>query len=336
MRAFNTLTFKGQTQRLKKLALAALKKYPFQARKLSLLQADRNAVFRVDTHDGDKYVIHVADPVFDLSETRSALWWLSALVNESAVSVPEPIRNIDGDLLTLQAIEGVPEARICTVISWVKGLELGMSATLDDVYEWAKVIAQLHQHGAQYTPPDGFTRMTYHDVLPFPTDELVIFNDDWQPLINSTTRRTIFERALEQSNKAIHRLYQQEISPQILHGDLHVWNVLRYHTTYSIIDFEDVMWGYPVQDIGTTLYYARHQPNYHDIRAAFKAGYTTITEWIETDNGNIDSMIVARFLNLYNMRLQYANPKHYADYEQFTADNETQLRHYIETGSIRP
>ena len=57
---------------------------------------------------------------------------------------------------------------------------------------------------------------------------------------------------------------------RILHNDLHQWNVRIYRGRLSPIDFEDLMWGWPVQDIATTLYY--HLDNGYDDRAASLPG----------------------------------------------------------------
>jgi Ser/Thr protein kinase RdoA (MazF antagonist) len=39
------------------------------------------------------------------------------------------------------------------------------------------------------------------------------------------------------------------------------------------MDFEDVMLGYPVQDVAITLYYGQQREQYPELRDAFFEGY---------------------------------------------------------------
>lgn len=94
---------------------------------------------------------------------------------------------------------------------------------------------------------------------------------------------------------------------RILHGDLHQWNVRNARGVLSPIDFEDLMLGWPVQDIATTLYYFDGE-TFAQQRAAFQSGYTRRSPWPERHPGEIDSFIAARGLGLANFILNDPNP----------------------------
>lgn len=89
---------------------------------------------------------------------------------------------------------------------------------------------------------------------------------------------------------------------RILHGDLHQWNVRISRGMLSPIDFEDLMLGWPVQDIATTLYYFFDE-TYSVFREAFRTGYSQIAPWPERYPGEIDSFIAARGLGMANLVL---------------------------------
>ena len=63
----------------------------------------------------------------------------------------------------------------------------------------------------------------------------------------------MYEKAIAWAQEAIDRLQASAESMRLLHGDLHQWNVRSYRGVLSPIDFEDLMLGWPVQDIATTL-----------------------------------------------------------------------------------
>lgn len=94
---------------------------------------------------------------------------------------------------------------------------------------------------------------------------------------------------------------------RIIHGDLHQWNVRNKRGVLSPIDFEDLMLGWPVQDIATTLYYFDSK-DFARLRNAFQEGYTRHSPWPEQLAGEIDSFIAARGLGLANFILNDPNP----------------------------
>jgi Ser/Thr protein kinase RdoA (MazF antagonist) len=64
--------------------------------------------------------------------------------------------------------------------------------------------------------------------------------------------------------------------------------------------FEDVMLGYPVQDVAITLYYGRQRDDYDELREAFKDGYTSRRAWPEERVGQIETLMAARSVNFIN------------------------------------
>ena len=74
-------------------------------------------------------------------------------------------------------------------------------------------------------------------------------------------RRAVYEkgRALVQD---LFRSLPDREPMRILHGDFHGWNVKINHGKISVFDFEDMVWGWPVQDIGVALYYHWERPDF--------------------------------------------------------------------------
>jgi Ser/Thr protein kinase RdoA (MazF antagonist) len=68
-----------------------------------------------------------------------------------------------------------------------------------------------------------------------------------------------------------------------------------------VVDFDDSVWCYPIQDIGISLYYLEYHPAYRDLRAAFTRGYTSVRPWPETGDSQVETFIVARQLDLISL-----------------------------------
>lgn len=324
MKAFEQLTSQGQARRLRVLAANALKCYPLDVRKMSLVTNDWNGIFRVNTADGQQYMLRVARHEYTVEETRSEMDWLAALAAETDIPVPQPLRNLNHDLVTVASAEGVPEARLCAVFRWLPGHILGAELSPKMVAEWGRLAARLHQHARTFRPLAGFTRVTCRGVFPFPTDKLALF--DGHPLMDDPSRRDVFRRALDWAEAEIAKLYEGGEPPHLIHNDLHLWNILIHRGRLAAIDFDDIMWGYPVQDVGTALYYVAQRDNYRDILAAFRSGYTSIAPWVAAYDGQINAMIAARALNLLNMSLLFPLFQQPDEHARYVERTESLLR----------
>ena len=84
------------------------------------------------------------------------------------------------------------------------------------------------------------------------------------------------------------------------YNDLHMWNVKVDDGRLYALDFEDMMWGHPIQDIATTMYYFRWSDSYEVMLAAFRSGYESVSVWPEDHEGQLEALIMGRGLLLAN------------------------------------
>ena len=114
-------------------------------------------------------------------------------------------------------------------------------------------MARLHNHALTYQPPAELAVLHFDHVFPFP-EPVVLFDAPYASLF-PPERGAVFKQAIAWAQESIDLLIAGGEPMRILHGDLHQWNVRIAHGLLSPIDFEDLMMGWPVQDIATTLYY---------------------------------------------------------------------------------
>jgi Ser/Thr protein kinase RdoA (MazF antagonist) len=329
MKEFYELTNRGRAMRLRTMALAALERYDLPVKRLRLLTNDFNGIFRVDTMDGQKCILRVCLPEggHSLEEIRSEMMWLAALRRDTNLGVPNPLVTRDGELVTTVEVAGVPEARHCVAFGWVPGPDLADRLTLDNVFKLGGLAARLHDHAATFTPPEGFWIKTSEEVFPF--GEPVVLFDKAHRNLFPPDRRAVFQDAVERVQDAICRLYANRRGLRVLHNDLHQWNVKVFRGKLYALDFEDLMWGFPVQDIAIILYYFQRHEQYAALREAFMRGYTHHSEWPERYPGEIDTFIAGRGLVLANFVLQDPNPEWQQAAPAFIERTETRLRAYL-------
>jgi len=299
MTDYQDLTVRGRVRRLRRSVDAALAHYALDVVRVRLITNETNGIFRVDTSDGARYAVrvglgggigHSTDEV--LAETE----WLAALAAASELTVPVPLLTRDGDPFVTVEVPGVPDPRNVVVFSWLAGGPLGKRLTTPTMRAYGALSASLHVHGAHHRPstPDALPR--YDRLSPF--DEPFVLFDADQPLM-PPARRAVFAAAAEIVEEEIEALRRSGEPMRVLHGDLHPWNVMTSRRGLAPFDFEDLMWGWPVQDAATSLYYLQG-PDLEGRVTSFREGYETVAAWPERRQGQMATFMVGRALVLAN------------------------------------
>lgn len=319
MKAFSELSHRGQVRRLHGVVRKALAHYPLKVKKVSLIQHAHNSVFRIDTEDGTPYVLRINLPNFRKpEEINSEMMWLAAIKHDTDLSVPDPLPTKDGKLMVTVEAEGVPEPRHCVVFSWVGGRHFKRKPSPSHIRKLGKNLAYLHNHADTFSPPQDFWLSDNSTAAP---PERYEGDEDMFP----AERREIFQAATQKAQAALDKIHADKVSMRVIHADLHLSNVKILRGKLQLFDFDDCIWGYPVQDIGISLYYLQYAPNFPVNREAFMQGYTSVRPSPETYDGQLDEMIAARELNLVNYILKSENPELVAIQPHIVAAAERRL-----------
>lgn len=299
MKDWETLTEQGRLRRLRPLAATALAAYDIVPRRIRLVGGFDNAIWRIDT-DGPTYALRV-DYLQDHTDedVLVEIAWLEALAAETDLDVVRPVRSSADEPFVYAEAPGVPGARLCALFEWVPGRQIAERLT-PDVYRRLGVLsASLHIHGSGFVPPHQ--PMAWDRVFYWPEDvDPVVFRDAEHAHVFGGGRMDTLERTITSTTGAFARLDPDEW--QVIHADLHPWNVHAYHSRLIALDFNDVAWGQRVQDVAITLSYERDHPQYRDLAHAFRTGYETVSRWPESEPGQIEHFVAARtvmFINFF-------------------------------------
>ncbi|HLT21049.1 MAG TPA: phosphotransferase [Thermomicrobiales bacterium] len=305
MKPFDQLTIRGKARRLRPLALSALEQYDLDVERLELVRNDLNGIFRVRTADGRSYLLRVCLPNHHTLETLQAeVAWLQALEAEPDIAAPAPIPAANGEHIVTASAPGVPEPRRCMVFSWLPGRPFQRPGVPEEFELLGRLMARLHDHTDRWQPPEGFTARRL-DRLYSIGDPAGLLGAVNRERFDGETQHAIAE--LEARITAeLDRLFEGR--PQVIHADLHHGNVKLYRGTVQPLDFEDLGWGFPVQDIAISLFYSLNNPRFPELREAFQRGYTAIRSWPEERAGQINLLIAQRGLDLLHYMLSSAFP----------------------------
>ncbi len=228
VKSFAQLTNRGRARRLRRIALRALECYALKVTRVRLITNGFNGIFRVDTANGEKYILRIALPEGGHSYEQycSEMMWLAALSQDSDLSIPEPMPSKKSELVVEVEAEGVPEPRLCMIFSWVSGTDLALQLTPANVEKQGRLMAGLHIHAATFQPPRGFGIYTFDTTFPFP-EPIVLLEDRLSDVIPAKRRR-LFEEAVKWSENTIADLQVGGEPMRVLHGDLHQWVVVTW------------------------------------------------------------------------------------------------------------
>jgi len=328
LKPFSTLTHRGQARRLHALARNALQAYPLEIKSTRLIQHSYNAIFRVDTTDGQKYVIRVNVPNARTRENILAeMTWLAALGRETSIGIPVPLANRDGELVTTASAPGVPEPRHCAVFGWVPGKELAHQISPENYKKLGILTAQLHNHAETFAPPPDFTLNKLDDVFPF--DHGNFLENEANPELITPERRKVFEEAVSRMDALLKGIYASPQPPFVLHADLHQWNIRLHRGEVYALDFDDCTIGYPVQDVAITFYYVQTHPEFEALKAAFQIGYEALRPWPVESQEQLVGLLIWRGLDLLNFVFHTDNPDIRQRLPNFVEGMETRLQKYF-------
>jgi Ser/Thr protein kinase RdoA (MazF antagonist) len=312
-KAFGDLTRVGQARRLRQMALVALERYDLELRRVTTMSTDLNGVFRVDTTSGERFVLRITPPAWrSAAETHSEIAWLRALARETDIEPVQPLPNRAGEYITTVAVDGVPESRRCVLFSWVPGVPVAEALTEANVEAMGVLAARLHGFALGFQPDAGFSIPRLDRVFKS-NDPVLIFQPEYAELFTPGQLAGI-ERAITHSQAALDRRFANPDGLRIIHGDFHHENVMVQRERLRPIDFDEICWGYPTQDISLTFYDFRYYTNpathaYADLCAWFQRGYSQLLPWPEEYPGQIETFLIARRLWVTNWILGNADPR---------------------------
>ena len=317
---------------MRALAWDALRQYDLPVSSLQLLGWFTNLMFRVETADSQRFVLRICSPNWRTDEDRRAeVAWLLALAKTADIEapVPQPARN--GACIIEARAAGVPGTRPCLLMSWLPGVNLGKHLNEANLSKMGVLFARMHLHSASWTPPSGFTTRRMSRVLARDEPD-VLFSEATRTIFNPRTR-PVWEQAKQVVEAAYTRLYSHD-GLQVIHHDLWHDNIKLHHGRLHPLDFEDTVWGYPVQDIAMAMQDLMSDvppERYEPLLEAFRDGYETSTIWPEAYGGEMDTFRVGRMLWIANY-VALNQTQYLGDHLE---RNLPMLENYLRTGKLR-
>ena len=329
MKPFHALTKPAQFRRLTSLAHRALRDYDLGDVSLSPLQYIQNATWDAQCRSGERYVLRVHAPRWhDAAAIRSELRWLEALRGDGFI-VSAPVRTLRRGLWTTASTEGIPEARVCTLLTWVPGWSPKKRRTPAIVRAIGRLMARLHEHVSQFRIPESFVRPRWDHSRLFRRDAET--DTGWERLSRRQVR--LFQAVSERVAKVMERLGTERRVFGLIHADLIFANVLFHRGETCAIDFDDCGFGYFLYDMAILLDRIEMRQDYSTLRAALLDGYRQVRPLAAEHEAYLDLFLLARWVFL---GVCFLSRPEFSDYApQFMKIVEPKIERYLLAGESR-
>lgn len=295
----------------REVAKAALERFPVDVQRVTRVTQSFNTVYRVKDSQRT-YALRVGPPlqIHAAGTAEAEAKWQSSLYSDG-LAVPDVVRSTAGDpVVHVNDADG--NLRTCVLFTWVYGRLMRTRLDASRAKKLGQLMARLHDHGAGRRD-DGVlvADKVLYWLLP---DRLGDVPEHGKLLVE----------ARDSVQSVIDRLWQRP-NPQLIHGDLTAANVIESPGIGPVpIDFQDMVLGFPEQDISFTLASFTRHPAREALTQAFTAGYSATRPWPNPSPDTMWALLVARGLHQLNLSLATATgppPQDYLDYHATRAQS---------------
>ena len=345
MKSFESLSYGGQIKRLRQLAKKALLNYDLKITEITTLDHGENTSFKLKTQadkisqnssGGDRYVLRIyRHNKHDRAVIQSELIWLTSLLRDTDITVPQPILNQQNSLFTTVTVPEIPEPRYCVLFKWLPGRFVKTKVSNNQIKQIGRFLARLHHYSQHFRPPKDFKRPVWNEdgllgKFPFslPVESSTLSQSD----------RKLLNLAALEIRERLKELDQNPQSFGLIHGDLHLGNCKFYRGKIQVFDFDDCGWGYYIYDLAVTLYYLRRHDNFDALQTSLVEGYQAVCSeamplGLSLPNQYefyLEAMMAARRLHLLrDLFLRQDNPKLKAQIPKFVNFTIEQINRFI-------
>jgi Ser/Thr protein kinase RdoA (MazF antagonist) len=290
------------------MAQAALALYPLSpASRVELVRYGENTTYRV-TDAGRSVALRLARPGYQTrSSIESEITWMDAL-RATGVDTPAVVPGRDGEIVQ-ELDAGAAGLRLVVAFEWVEGIPLPEVEGPEPWRRLGALMAELHRHSREWSPPPGFTRPAWD------LDALVGDAPRWGTAVPDGLWKPDQRRLILAARDAVRaRLQAFGTGPDrfgMIHSDLGFENVLVGPDGRTVlIDFDDSGNGWYMYDLASVLYPLEGTGALEARRDMLTAGYREVCPLDDADVAELPTFLMARRLTTLGWTFSRADTPH--------------------------
>jgi Ser/Thr protein kinase RdoA (MazF antagonist) len=321
--AFADLSIEQQVDTMLPLAHQIIEGYGLGACELESINHEYNSTFKVTVASGERFALRInVNSQRTLENLKAEIFWVEQLATEPAINVPRPVMNSSGEYISKAWHPMLERDLFAVLFTWLEGEELGDEPTEEMMQATGRAMAHMHVASRD-------TKLAQDAQLPIVDDMFWGYGDALSPSDQLTTdEKAMLSRAIRVIDQTTKAMYSRT-KPQLIHADIHPWNVMWFEGDVAVFDFDDCVIGLPAQDIAVTLYYNATEEQ----DAAFLAGYREVAPLPDYTEREMSVLKLQRRIYLLSYILESENPEHRAMVPEYLAKTLTRIENVLGLGS---
>jgi Ser/Thr protein kinase RdoA (MazF antagonist) len=302
------------------IANQALGSYPLEIKEVALINNEYNATFKVVTSSGTLFALRInVNSPRSIENLKAEIAWVNFLREDARVKVPHPISTTEDQSFAIVTNDLGNSEFKCVLYSWLEGEELGDEPTPEQIRSLGAAMATLHVSSKDFKLPAGAGLPSFKDPMWETEDFLLSPKSVLEP-----EAKSLITQALAVIKSEIDELYRQNTT-QIIHADLHGWNVMWHEGQVAVFDFDDCGLGLPIQDLATAIYYL----DTPEQDAALKEGYTSVAPLPEYSESQMQMFMIQRRIILLNYLYETSNEEHRAMIPEYLEESLRRISKFL-------
>ena len=303
------------------IANQALGSYPLEIKEVALINNEYNATFKVLTKVGTQFALRVnVNSPRSIENLKAEIAWVNFLRDDARVKAPHPVSTTEDQyFVTVTNDLGNSEFK-CVLYSWLEGEELGDEPTPEQIRSLGAAMATLHVSSKDFKLPAGAELPSFEDPL-WETEDFLLSEKS----VLDPEAQSLIAQALTVIESEIDALYRQH-PQQIIHADLHGWNVMWHDEKVAVFDFDDCGLGLPIQDLATAIYYL----DTPEQDAALKEGYASVAALPEYSESQMQMFMIQRRIILLNYLYETSNDEHRAMIPEYLEESLRRVTSFLD------
>ena len=302
------------------IAHLALSHYGIEPSELENINHEYNSTFAVTSADGARYALRInINSGRTVSNIAGETFFIDSLAKAGGFRVALPIANAGGELVTTLYHQASERDLYCVLFSWLEGEDLGDEPTIEQVFEVGKLMAQLHNATAGLDLPANAELPVFDDFMWHMED--LLLGSSSQLSVEEQESIATGRAAIE---KVVSELYANT-KKQLIHADLHGWNLKWHDNSLSVFDFDDCGIGLPIQDLATAIYYLDTEEQ----EVALKQGYATVRSLPDFTDHQMKALLLQRRIHLLNYLYETDNPEHRELLPKYQEETLRRVREFL-------
>ncbi len=304
------------------VAQQALIQFDIQASAIESVNHEFNSTFKVVATSGEVFALRInVNSDRSIENLRAEVTWVQSITE---VDTPKPIRSTSGEYFVVIESDKAKRSFACVLYTWLDGQEIGDEPSEEQLFALGQAMARMHL--AKRTElPKGSLLPVLDDVLWHLPDVLLSEDAGLSP-----EAQKLIQVAYKRIDAFLKRLYASG-QPQLIHADLHGWNVMWSDAGIALFDFDDCAVGYPIQDLFTTLYYLDSEEQ----EASVLRGYQSVLPVPAFSADEKQLLLLQRRLVLNNSLLHSTNVEWREMFPRYTIETLRRIRDWLNKESSR-